>query len=104
MINCAEVKELLMTVLKIPTALRGFTDGLSQIELDGATVGELLKNLSQKYPDITTHIYDEAGAVRNFVNVFVDGANIKSLEGLDTKLQGGQSVILVPAIAGGGPR
>ncbi|MDR0622303.1 MAG: MoaD/ThiS family protein [Deltaproteobacteria bacterium] len=89
--------------LKIPTALRGFTDGLSQVELEGTTVGELLKNLTEKYPDLTTHLYDEAGALRSFVNVFVDGSNVKSLKGQETELKPGQTVMLVPAIAGGGP-
>jgi MoaD family protein len=90
--------------LKIPTALKGFTDGLSSLDLEGNTVGELLKDLSQKYPDLTPHLYDEQGAVRSYVNVFVDGSNIKNLKGLDTELKTGQTVMLVPAIAGGGAR
>jgi molybdopterin converting factor small subunit len=87
--------------LKIPTALRGFTDGLSQVELPGATVGELLKNLTERYPDLTPHLYDEDGSVRSFVNVFVDSANVKTLRGLETEVNPGQTILLVPAIAGG---
>ncbi|MDR2386362.1 MAG: MoaD/ThiS family protein [Deltaproteobacteria bacterium] len=87
--------------LKIPTALRGFTDGLNQVELEGDTVGELLKKLIEKYPDLTTHLYDEEGLLRSFVNVFVDGTNVKSLEGQQTPVKEGQSIMLVPAIAGG---
>jgi molybdopterin converting factor small subunit len=90
--------------LKIPTALRGFTDGLSQVELDGQTVGQLLKNLTEKYPDLSPHLYDEQGAIRSYVNVFVDSANIKTLQGFETEVKPGQTVLLVPAIAGGGPR
>ncbi|MDR2302200.1 MAG: MoaD/ThiS family protein [Deltaproteobacteria bacterium] len=87
--------------LKIPTALRGFTDGLNQVELEGETVGELLTKLTEKYPDLTTHLYDEDGTLRSFVNVFVDGENVKSLRGQQTKVRLGQSIMLVPAIAGG---
>ncbi|MDR2367895.1 MAG: MoaD/ThiS family protein [Deltaproteobacteria bacterium] len=90
--------------LRIPTALRGFTDGLNQVELEGATVRELLKSLTQTYPDLTTHLYDDEGTLRSFVNVFVDNVNVKSLNGQDTEVKPGQTVTLVPAIAGGGPR
>ncbi|MDR1873291.1 MAG: MoaD/ThiS family protein [Deltaproteobacteria bacterium] len=87
--------------LLIPTALRGFTNGQSQLELTGATVKELLSDLAQKHPDIAPHLFDETGAVRSFVNIFVESKNIKNLNGLDTSVNPGQTVTLVPSIAGG---
>jgi MoaD family protein len=87
--------------LLVTTALRGFTDRLSEIPLDGETVGEILQSLVKKYPDIRTHIFDENGSLRAFVNVFVGEANIKTLDGLATKVKEGDKVTLVPAIAGG---
>jgi molybdopterin converting factor small subunit len=90
--------------LNIPTALRGFTDRQPQVELEGATVAEALKSLIAKYPDLAPHLYDEAGALRSFVNVFVGPDNVKALNGLDTEIKPGQAVTLVPSIAGGGPR
>ena len=89
-----------VTIL-IPTALRSFVDRKSEIEVEGSTVGEALANLAAKYPDLKHQIYEDDVKLRGFVNVFVDGTNIKKLNGLETKLAQGASVMLVPAIAGG---
>ncbi|MDR3204227.1 MAG: MoaD family protein [Deltaproteobacteria bacterium] len=90
--------------LMIPTALRSFTDNQSQIELSGQTAGDLLKALAEKHPDVSLHLFDETGALRSFVNVFIDGQNIKTAHGLQTPVKDGQTVMLVPAIAGGSQR
>ena len=89
-----------VTIL-IPTALRSFVDRKSEIEVEGSTVGEALANLAAQYPDLKHQIYEDDVKLRGFVNVFVDGTNIKKLNGLETKLAQGASVMLVPAIAGG---
>ena len=91
-----------MTVtILIPTALRSFVDRKSEIEVEGSTVGEALANLAGQYPDLKHQIYEDDVKLRGFVNVFVDGTNIKKLNGLETKLAQGATVMLVPAIAGG---
>ncbi|MDR2198039.1 MAG: MoaD family protein [Deltaproteobacteria bacterium] len=89
--------------LFIPAALRGFTDRLSELELPGSTVAELLEALAARYPDIRPHLYGENGALREFINVFVGESNIRDTGGLHTPVKDGDSVSLVPAIAGGRP-
>ena len=89
-----------VTIL-IPSALRAFTDRKSEIEAEGATVGEALADLAGEYPDLKHQIYEDETKLRGFVNVFVDGINIKKLNGLETPLSSGAVVTIVPAIAGG---
>jgi adenylyltransferase/sulfurtransferase len=86
--------------IQIPTALRGFTERKPEVEVAGATVGEAINTLAEQYPDLRQHLY-QGSDLRSFINVFVGETNIKRLEGLDTKLSGGETVMLVPAIAGG---
>ena len=85
----------------IPSALRVFVDRQSEVEAEGATVGEALANVAAQYPDLKHHIYEDDTNLRGFVNVFVDGTNIKKLNGLDTPVAAGATVMIVPAIAGG---
>jgi molybdopterin converting factor small subunit len=87
--------------LLVPTALRGFTDRKAEIALEASTVGELLQALVSSYPDIRPHLFDDEGALRGFINVFVGEENIKSTGGLDTPLKDGATVMVIPAIAGG---
>ncbi|MBR3648635.1 MAG: MoaD/ThiS family protein [Victivallales bacterium] len=89
-----------VTIL-IPTALRSFVDRKSEVEVEGSTIGEALANLAGQYPDLKHQIYEDDVKLRGFVNVFVDGTNIKKLNGLETKVAQGATVMLVPAIAGG---
>jgi len=89
-----------VTIL-IPTALRSFVDRKSEVDVEGSTVGEALANLAGQYPDLKHQIYEDDVKLRGFVNVFVDGTNIKKLNGLETKVAQGATVMLVPAIAGG---
>ena len=89
-----------VTIL-IPTALRSFVDRKSEVEVEGATVVEALANLATQYPDLKHQIYEDDVKLRGFVNVFVEGTNIKKLNGLETALASGATVMLVPAIAGG---
>ena len=89
-----------VTIL-IPTALRSFVDRKSEVEVEGSTVGEVLANLAAQYPDLKHQIYEDDVKLRGFVNVFVEGTNIKKLNGLETAVASGATVMLVPAIAGG---
>ncbi|GHV28622.1 MoaD family protein [Spirochaetia bacterium] len=93
-----------VTIL-IPTALRNFTDRKSEVSAEGSTVGEAIKNFADAYPDIKQHLYQggeqSSLELRSFINVFVGEDNIKKLQGLDTKVADGGTIMLVPAIAGG---
>ena len=85
----------------IPSALRAFVDRKSEIEAEGATVGEALAHVAAQYPDLKHQIYEDDTKLRGFVNVYVDGTNIKKLNGLETPVAAGATVMIVPAIAGG---
>jgi molybdopterin converting factor small subunit len=87
--------------VRIPSQLRELTDGLGEISLSGATVGETLKALDSKYPGIGERLFDEAGNLRRFVNVFLADEDVRFLDGLDTPVQDGQTISVVPAVAGG---
>ncbi len=89
-----------VTVL-IPTTLRAYTDRKSEIDFEGANVGEVLKNLVSQYPDAKKSLFDEDGNPRSFVNVFLGETNIKNLSGLETATKDGDTIMLIPAIAGG---
>ncbi|ELX9620778.1 MoaD/ThiS family protein [Klebsiella variicola] len=89
------------STLLIPTALRAFTDGQGKVTLEGHTVGQLVAALAARYPDVQPHLYDDAGALRSFINLYVGEHNIKTTGGLETPVSDGAEVLLVPAIAGG---
>jgi adenylyltransferase/sulfurtransferase len=88
-----------ITIL-IPTALRNLADRKSEVSVEGATVGEAIQNFADAYPDIKQHLY-QGDELRSFINVFVGETNIKKLQGLDTQVADGGTIMLVPAIAGG---
>ena len=91
-----------MTVsVRIPTPLRKYTDGQSQVEVEGATVGEALANLGEAHPELRKRIFDDSGSVRRFVNVFANDEDIRFQDQLDTGLEEGDQISIVPAIAGG---
>ncbi|MDR1838055.1 MAG: MoaD/ThiS family protein [Treponema sp.] len=85
----------------VPAALRAYTERQAEIEVSGGTVGEAVADLAAKYPDIRKHLYKDDDNLRDFINVYIGDTNIKELEGLKTLLKDGDSVMLVPAIAGG---
>jgi molybdopterin synthase sulfur carrier subunit len=89
------------TTVRIPTALRTLTGGSSEVSVDGSTVGEVLKSLDAAHPGIGERLFDESGALRRFVNVFVAEEDIRFLDNLNTPVTPGQAVSIVPAVAGG---
>lgn len=90
-----------VTIL-IPTALRQFTDNLSEVEVGNSnTVNQALEVLSTKYDDLKIHLFTEEGTLRSFVNVYIGEEDIRQLNGVDTALIGDETLILVPSIAGG---
>ena len=91
-----------MTVtVRIPTQLRTLTGGVGEVAADGATVGDVLKALDAAYPGMGDRLFDEAGKLRRFVNVFVADEDIRFQDGLDTPVAAGQTVSIIPAVAGG---
>ena len=86
--------------VKIPAQLRGVTDGEGEIEVDGTTVGEALDAVFSEHDDLRERITEDGG-LRRFVNVYVSGEDIRFQDGLDTALQDGDEVTILPAVAGG---
>ena len=93
-----------MTVLRIPTPLRSYTSGKSDVNVTGVKISEALSDLTTQYPAIKPHLFNEGGELRPFVNLFIGANNIKDLQGVDTPIKDGDRVMLVPSIAGGAPR
>lgn len=89
------------TTVRIPTALRTLTGGVAEITADGSTVGEVLKSLDSLHPGMGERLFDEAGNLRRFVNVFVADEDIRFLDALSTPVTDGQVVSIIPAVAGG---
>jgi len=89
------------TRILIPTPLRPFTGGSDALELEGTTVGELLEALVARHGDLKRHLYADDGRLRNFVNVYVNDDDIRHLQREKTPLKAGDTVSLVPSVAGG---
>jgi molybdopterin synthase sulfur carrier subunit len=87
--------------VSIPTPLRPLTENLDTVEVDGGSIAELLGALDKKYPGIGERLLDAQGNVRRFVNVYVNGEDIRFLQDKDTPVKQGDEVSIVPAIAGG---
>ena len=90
-----------MTVLRIPTPLRAYTNGQSDVNVNGSSISEALTDLTSQYPTIKPHLFNEGGELRPFVNLFVGENNIKDLQGVNTLLKDGDKIMLIPSIAGG---
>lgn len=89
-----------VTIL-IPTALRLFTEGLSEVGVEGETVGEVLKELTLTYVDLQKHLFKDQDTLRSFVNVYLNEEDIRQKAGLATLLTEGDILMLIPSIAGG---
>jgi molybdopterin converting factor small subunit len=90
-----------MPILKIPNPLRPYVNGLAEVPVSGATAGEAVEDMLAQYPAFRPHLCKDDGSLRAFVNLFLDGRNVRDLQGLDTPLAPGDSLNLVPSIAGG---
>lgn len=87
--------------VRVPTPLRRFTGGSEEVDATGATIAALVEDLETRHPGIKERICDEEGKVRRFVNIFVNGDDIRFLNNLETAIKDGDEVSIVPAIAGG---
>ena len=87
--------------VRIPTILRTYTGGASEVPADGATLGDVLDDLEAHHPGIRARVLDDAGDIRRFVNVYVGNDDVRFLDGLGTPTPDGSSLSIIPAVAGG---
>jgi MoaD family protein len=87
--------------VKVPTQLRAATGGAGELEVEGGTVGEVLEALFERHGELRDRLSDGDGGLRRFVNVYVDGEDIRFTDGLETPVADGHEVQILPAVAGG---
>src|SRR5258708_24018922 len=90
-----------MAKIIIPTALRQYTAQADQIDLAGGTVNDLLTSLTERYPDLHKHLYNEQNRLRNFVNIYLNDEDVRYLQKGATEVSEGDTIYIIPAIAGG---
>jgi molybdopterin synthase sulfur carrier subunit len=87
--------------VRIPTILRTYTAGASEVPADGSTLAEVLDNLEANHGGIKARVLDDAGEIRRFVNVYVGNDDVRFLEGLASQTPDGTQISIIPAVAGG---
>ena len=87
--------------VRIPTPLRRVTNGQDKVSVEGAALNDVISSLDARFPGIKERLCDETGELRNFVNVYVNGEDVRFLDGLTTPTNSGDEVSIVPAVAGG---
>jgi adenylyltransferase/sulfurtransferase len=90
-----------MPNLRIPTPLRTYADGQTEVVVQGKTVGEAMNDLTNQYPALRPHLFNGDGQIRPFVNLFLNEDNVRDLQGEETALKEDDRLILIPSIAGG---
>jgi len=90
-----------MATIRIPTPLRPYTNSQAEVTVSGATVGAVLGDLTQQYPTLKQHLYNDKGELRAFVNIFLNEEDIRHIRGADTPVQAQDRLMIVPSIAGG---
>jgi molybdopterin converting factor small subunit len=99
--NVDEKIMIMKIKLRVPAPLRPYTDGNAEVLVEGANVAEAVNDLTEQYPGLRPHLFDEGGDLRSFVNLFLNDEDVRHLQGLRTSLQEGDRLMLVPSIAGG---
>ncbi|MBX7161616.1 MAG: MoaD/ThiS family protein [Acidimicrobiia bacterium] len=90
-----------MATVRIPTPLRNICGGASEVAVDGSTVEEVLKNLEAAHPGMGERLFDDSGALRRFVNIYVGEEDVRFADGIATAVDDRDVVSIVPAVAGG---
>jgi MoaD family protein len=90
-----------MPRIRIPSPLRPYADGQKEIETGGQTVDEVLTGLTERYPQLRQHLFTEGGELRSFVNVFLNDEDIRYLQSVETQVGAGDTLMIVPSVAGG---
>ena len=91
-----------MPTLKIPTPLRAYAGGQAVVSVQGRKVGEALADLTAQHPNLRQHIFNEAGELRPFVNLYLNEEDVRYLDGVDTEIRESDLLRIIPSIAGGG--
>lgn len=90
-----------MAIVRIPTPLRRLTNNQAKVQVTGGTVSELVAMLDKSYPGIKDRLVDETGDIKRFINIFVNGEEIRTLQGSATPVKEADEVSIIPAMAGG---
>ncbi len=88
-------------VVRIPTPLRKMTNGQAKVEIDSTVLGELVEKLNSEFPGFKDRLVDEEGELRYFVNIYLNGEDVRFMDGLKTATSDGDEISIVPAVAGG---
>jgi adenylyltransferase/sulfurtransferase len=95
------VSDTITTTVRIPMALRPHAEGKSSVKLTGATVSEAMADLTTRFPALRANLCQDDGTLRSFVRLYLNGEDIRQLDGLETALSPGDKLSIIPAIAGG---
>jgi molybdopterin converting factor small subunit len=87
--------------VKIPTQLRTLTDGSDEVTVDGSTIAEVIERLEADHPGMRERLLDDSGALRRFVNVYLEDEDVRFLDGITTPVPDGARLSIIPAVAGG---
>ncbi len=87
--------------VRVPTILRTYTEGESEVSADGTTLSDVLTSLDSRFPGIRSRIVDEQGALRRYINVYVGTDDARFVQGLQTPTPDGSQISVIPAVAGG---
>ena len=88
-------------VVRIPTPLQKMTNGQAKVEVDSTVLGELVEKLNSEFPGLKDRLVDEEGELRYFVNIYLNGEDVRFMDGLKTATSDGDEISIVPAVAGG---
>jgi MoaD family protein len=91
-----------MSTVKIPPVLRASVGGAKEVEASGASVGDVLRSLAQQHPATESQLFSEEGDLNRYVNVYLNDEDVRVLDGLDTAVGDSDTVVILPAMAGGG--
>jgi sulfur-carrier protein len=90
-----------VSTVKIPPVLRGSVGGVKEVEAAGANVGEVLRSLAERHPATESQLFSEDGDLNRYVNVYLNDEDVRVLEGLDTTVAPQDTIVILPAMAGG---
>jgi sulfur-carrier protein len=93
-----------MPTIKVPPVLRPQTNGESEVSVEGVTVGEVLRALAERYPATKDQLFSPEGELNRYVNVYLNDEDVRVLDGLETSAADSDTVVILPAMAGGGIR
>jgi molybdopterin synthase sulfur carrier subunit len=90
-----------LSTVKIPPVLRSSTGGAKEVDAGGSNVGEVLRSLAQQHPATESQLFAEGGDLNRYVNVYLNDEDVRVLDGLDTAVEPGDTIVILPAMAGG---